>query len=181
MAFSLPEVKGNPRQNNHSGQGPWGPAFLIVTARGNTMKGTKQCLPFLVSLLMAGCAGMGRTGAFARIHRCDGSLRPCRQQVEQGREQLSNKVAVESFLRNFASSPSIGRRAAGSMFAPTARSMHLIQAKLCNGLLAARSQPGNPRQKLTISGRLYRLPAQHPVAGRAIQRRSNHSRFHIQL
>lgn len=55
------------------------------------MKGTKQCLPFLVSLLMAGCAGMGAE------HSPGSAVSALQQQVEQGREQLSNKVAVESF------------------------------------------------------------------------------------
>lgn len=54
------------------------------------MKGTKQYLPFLVSLLMAGCASMGPE------HSPRSAASALQQQVEQGREQLLNKMAVES-------------------------------------------------------------------------------------
>lgn len=55
------------------------------------MKGTKQYLPFLVSLLMAGCANVGSE------HPPRSAASALQQQVQQNREQLSNKVAVEAF------------------------------------------------------------------------------------
>lgn len=55
------------------------------------MKGTKQYLPFLVSLLVAGCANGGPE------HPPRSAASALQQQVQHDREQLSNKVVVEAF------------------------------------------------------------------------------------
>ncbi|WP_429181889.1 MalM family protein [Aeromonas salmonicida] len=55
------------------------------------MKGTKQYLPFLVSLLVAGCANGGPK------HPPRSAASTLQQQIQHAREQLSNKVVVEAF------------------------------------------------------------------------------------
>ena len=137
------------------------------------MKGTKQCLPFLVSLLMAGCAGMGPE------HSPGSAVSALQQQVEQGREQLSNKVAVESFKElRF---QSLGQE---SRWVDVSTDSQVYAFDSGKSYVMAFSLPEvsqATRVKITIPVDYTVFLPQHPVAGRAIQRRSNHSRFHIQL
>ncbi|HHQ4899263.1 TPA: MalM family protein [Aeromonas veronii] len=55
------------------------------------MKGTKQCLPFLVSLLMAGCVSKGPE------HPPRSAASDLQLQLQHDREQLSGKMAIEAF------------------------------------------------------------------------------------